>query len=314
MVLACHTVQVTIEAKARPINTAFTTGSALRYMPHGLRSRGSVAVAMTLSCASAADGSRSHVISAVTPGTAALNLHGLRKRGACRQCLFQSSISPTSFLHPLAGSTVLRCDISSSSDYPTIARRRNLRSVIGPYVSRIEFIVDADAQDFVGDAGIEGHRGRRIQCWRRDDRDRSQIEVEVFDFGGPIAGQTAFDAAADRQARLGVVAADDGDDRVAGAVKPQDRAGGHHFAHRQAAGDVSNCIRRRDDAEPAAQRCEPFELLTLLELGDHRGIVDDADERGIADVAGAYGVELCALTRVIQVALEAGEQHSAGKP
>ena len=52
----------------------------------------------------------------------------------------------------------------------------------------------------------------------------------------------------------------------------------------------------------------------MLELGDHRGIVDDADESRIADVAGAYGVELCALARVIQVALDAGEQHPAGKP
>jgi hypothetical protein len=39
----------------------------------------------------------------------------------------------------------------------------------------------------------------------------------------------------------------------------------------------------------------------LLELGDHRGIIDDADESRIADVAGAYGVELCALARVIQI-------------
>src|SRR6266478_4199464 len=54
--LASHTVQVTIEAKTRPINTAFTTGSALRYMPQGLRSRGRVAVATTLSCASAGRG------------------------------------------------------------------------------------------------------------------------------------------------------------------------------------------------------------------------------------------------------------------
>src|SRR4029079_1265665 len=51
IVLASHTVQVTSEAKARPIKTAFTTGSALMYMPQGLRSRGSVAVARILSCA-----------------------------------------------------------------------------------------------------------------------------------------------------------------------------------------------------------------------------------------------------------------------
>src|SRR5262249_10640628 len=62
--LASHTVQVTIEAKARPIKTAFTTGSALRYMPQGLRSRGSVAVATTFSCASADRGAASHAINA----------------------------------------------------------------------------------------------------------------------------------------------------------------------------------------------------------------------------------------------------------
>ena len=47
IVLASHTVQVISEAITRPINTAFTTGSALAYMPHGLRSRGSVVMPMT---------------------------------------------------------------------------------------------------------------------------------------------------------------------------------------------------------------------------------------------------------------------------
>src|SRR5262249_24685178 len=314
-VLASHTVQVTIEAKARPINTAFTTGSALRYIPHGLRSRGSVAVATTLSCASAADGSASHAISAVAPGTAALNLHGLRKRRACRPCLFQSCISADLFF--CTRWQVARCYNATYQVLATIRpsrRRRNLRSVIGPYVGRIEFVVDAGTQDVLGDVGIEGDRGRRTRRRRWDGRDRSQIEVEVLDLGGPIAGQTAFDSAADRPARLGVVAADDRIDRIAVAVEPEDRAGGHHFAHRQPAGDVSNGIRRRDDAEPAAQGCEPFQLLTLLELGDHRGIVDDANESRLADGAGAYGVELCALARGIQVSLDAGEQHPAGEP
>src|SRR4029077_7275886 len=72
MVLASHTVQVTIEAKARPINTAFTTGSALIYMPHGLRSRGSAAVATTLSCASAGTGAASHASIAAPRNKAAL--------------------------------------------------------------------------------------------------------------------------------------------------------------------------------------------------------------------------------------------------
>src|SRR5262249_46243421 len=110
---------------------------------------------------------------------------------------------PTFFLHPLAGSTMLQRDTSSSGDYRSSRRLRNLRSVMVHNVVRIELVVDADAQDVVGDAGIEGDCGRRTQRRRGNDRDRSQIEVEVFDLGGPIAGQTAFDAAADRQARLG---------------------------------------------------------------------------------------------------------------
>src|SRR5206468_3338738 len=38
--LETHTVQVTTDAITRPINTAFTRGSAVRYMPQGVRSRG----------------------------------------------------------------------------------------------------------------------------------------------------------------------------------------------------------------------------------------------------------------------------------
>src|SRR5260221_449134 len=142
----------------------------------------------------------------------------------------------------------------------------------------------------------------------------SGVELQFVPSVHSAPGPARVRPAAYRQARLGVVAADDRVDRVAVAVESQDRAGGHHFAHRQAAGDVSNGVRRRDDTEPAAQGCEPFELLTLLELGDHRGIVDDADESRIADVAGAYGVELCTLAGVIQVSLDAGEQHPAGEP
>jgi hypothetical protein len=55
---------------------------------------------------------------------------------------------------------------------------KTLRSLIGPNcVARIELVVDANAQDVVGDAGIESDRGRRIRYWRWNGRDRSQIEV-----------------------------------------------------------------------------------------------------------------------------------------
>src|SRR5262249_36301843 len=55
IVLASQTVQVTTDAKASPIITAFTMMSAVRNMPHGERSRGSAAAPMTgeSSCARA---------------------------------------------------------------------------------------------------------------------------------------------------------------------------------------------------------------------------------------------------------------------
>ena len=79
IVLASHTVQVTSEAKARPIKTAFTTGSALMYMPHGLRSRGSVAVARILSCASADTGAAIDAAVNALAAIAAINA-GRRKK------------------------------------------------------------------------------------------------------------------------------------------------------------------------------------------------------------------------------------------
>src|SRR6516165_5201475 len=57
-----------------------------------------------------------------------------------------------------------------SFDHPMV-----VRSVIEPQVVRIEFVVDADAQEVVGDAGIEGDRGRRTRRWRWNGRDRPQV-------------------------------------------------------------------------------------------------------------------------------------------
>src|SRR5215471_8710213 len=91
MVLASHTVQVTTEAAARPINTAFTTRSALRYIPHGLRSRGSVAVATTLSCANAGTGTTSHAINAA-PRCIGATSHEANRASTRPLCLFRSSL------------------------------------------------------------------------------------------------------------------------------------------------------------------------------------------------------------------------------
>ena len=67
-VLASHTVQVTTDAKASPISTAFTSGSALRNMPHGLRSRGSAALPTT---GPAASGACAHATAAESSHTTA---------------------------------------------------------------------------------------------------------------------------------------------------------------------------------------------------------------------------------------------------
>ena len=47
IVFASHTVQVTTDANAKPIITAFTMMSADMNMPHGDRSRGSTAAPIT---------------------------------------------------------------------------------------------------------------------------------------------------------------------------------------------------------------------------------------------------------------------------
>src|SRR5258708_4406440 len=137
------------------------------------------------------------------------------------------------------------------------------RSVIDPEFVWIEFVVDADAQEIVGDAGIEAHCGRRTQRRRWDGRDRSQIEVEVLDLGGPIAGHATFDAAAGRPAPLCVVAADDGVDRGAIAVEPQDRAGRHHLPDPPAPPNIRPGLRPDRDTRPRAQRCRPLDVLPL---------------------------------------------------
>src|SRR5262249_37530424 len=186
IVLASHTVQVTIDAAARPINTAFTTGSALRYMPHGLRSRGSVAVAATLSCASAGTGTTGHAINAAPRSTAALTSHGPRRTRTRPLCLSQSSLSTR--VIPLAPSGnfkfgkllgIAPCSASQTSfgewsptpgglgadldASPCIEMNKRQcpppalllsKTLVGPDFVRIEFVIDAHTHDMVRDVGI----------------------------------------------------------------------------------------------------------------------------------------------------------------
>ena len=68
---ASHTVQVTTDAKARPIITAFTTQSACMNMPQGDRSRGSIAFSAASRCAGSASGSAAgSIVPSAWTGTA----------------------------------------------------------------------------------------------------------------------------------------------------------------------------------------------------------------------------------------------------
>src|SRR5262249_38439935 len=81
-------------------DTASTTGSASSYQPQGLRSRGRVAVATTLSCASAGNGPASHAINPAAQGPALLTLQRLQQARTCALHLFQSFISGKSNARP----------------------------------------------------------------------------------------------------------------------------------------------------------------------------------------------------------------------
>jgi hypothetical protein len=58
--LESQTVQVTTDAKASPISTAFTSGSALRNMPQGVRSRSSARPPVAPEAASGAPSGCAH--------------------------------------------------------------------------------------------------------------------------------------------------------------------------------------------------------------------------------------------------------------
>jgi hypothetical protein len=94
MLLATHTVQVTSEATARPIMTAFTMVSACRNMPQGERSCGNAAMATELSpaCAKAEVGNAAHAQSAASARTRVPT-----------DCPERSSATPTLLTLALAG-------------------------------------------------------------------------------------------------------------------------------------------------------------------------------------------------------------------
>src|SRR5579871_2824719 len=72
-------------------------------------------------------------------------------------------------------------------------------------------VVQADTQDVVGDVRAEacGHKIAARGDNRRNERsrNRSKIDVEIFDLAGPILPQHAFEATPDGPAAPGGVAA-----------------------------------------------------------------------------------------------------------
>src|SRR5262249_7639475 len=94
---------------------------------------------------------------------------------------------------------------------------------------------------------------------------------------------------------------------------PIDRAGGHDLAHHQTPRDVSDGLWRDGRSETAAQGSEPLQPLAVLEIHQHRGVADDADQRRVAYRARADPGQIGALVRVLQVRFDAREPI-AGNP
>src|SRR5262249_52954469 len=118
----------------------------------------------------------------------------------------------------------------------------------------VEFVVQPGARDVVGDVRTGGERDRR-RVHRIGDggRDGSKIHVEVFDLAGHVAEQAGFEAGADGPARLYLQHAERRIEREGVAVgvetDPGKGDGGPDRADREAAGGISDDIRRDGGAE-----------------------------------------------------------------
>src|SRR5262249_8039024 len=89
------------------------------------------------------------------------------------------------------------------------------KTLVDPDFVRIEFVIDAHTHDMVRDVGIEIDCKRCRICWQtRGCRNRTEVQVKVFDLAGPIAGQTNLGAGAERPAGLCCVTSELGADGV----------------------------------------------------------------------------------------------------
>src|SRR5262249_30918795 len=113
-----------------------------------------------------------------------------------------------------AFSPVTRACTHKSGDERTV-RLIPSRTLVGPDVVQIEFVIDAHAHDMVRDAGIEVDSKRcRIRWQARGGRNLTEVQVKVFDLAGPIAAQANLGAGAERPAGLCCMAGELGGDRV----------------------------------------------------------------------------------------------------
>src|SRR6516165_9918065 len=89
------------------------------------------------------------------------------------------------------------------------------KTLVGPDFVRIEFVIDAHTHDMVRDVGTEIDCKRCRICWQaRGCRNRTEVQVKVFDLSGPIAAQTNLGAGTERPAGLCCVASELGADGV----------------------------------------------------------------------------------------------------
>src|SRR5262249_16357377 len=89
------------------------------------------------------------------------------------------------------------------------------KTLVGPDLVGIEFIIDAQTDDMVRDVGIEVDCKRCRICWQpRGCQKRTEVQVKVFDLAGPIASQANLRAGTERPARLCCVTSELGADGV----------------------------------------------------------------------------------------------------
>src|SRR5947207_14553164 len=170
-----------------------------------------------------------------------------------------------------------------------------------------EVIVDAGADDVVGDARIQRCTEADTSSGRehRSAADRAEVHIQIFDLGAPVAGEHRLDAATNGPAEAGIAARSRDRDRSAVRGEAGEPQVGLERAVGCATGGVEQDVWHDRNADAATEGAEPFKL--LIECG--RGAKRTRRDEGQAGKAArgcrrAQGAHAAALTGPLRVGLE----------